>query len=348
MVDVGAAAVVADAVAVGPAVGDVQPPSAVAAAQQAGEKRVAAAHGAAHHQAPAVGVVGDQALVPLELRPGKVAFVVIHDQHVPFLAVAAMAAADPLAPVLDGDAARRPAEGVGAAVDRVGQEAVNGVVDRQLPDDPPTRPRPSRRRQQHLLLAQPEMHLADALELRELPEHQPDRLAHALVGILGDPVVPDLHIAHGDAEEELAAARLLAQRLERALAQDRQLHLAHRALHAEQQAVVRQARIVDAVLVGQADSPRARRTRAACASRARCARAATPPPPARCRRAPRRSPAAAARSQGGRRRRRSGRGRRRSPPAPPSRAGAPDPRAPYCRRRLSWLCSSWSCVDCRT
>lgn len=153
MIDVGAAAVVAHAVAVGPAIGDVQPPPAMAAAQQAGQQRVAAADRATHHQAPAVGVVGDQALVPLELGPGDVALVVIHEQHVPVLAVAAMAAADPLAPVLHGDVARRPAEGVGAAVERIGQEVVDRVVDRWLSDDAPPVLDRLDARQQHLLLA---------------------------------------------------------------------------------------------------------------------------------------------------------------------------------------------------
>ena len=55
-------------------------------------------------------------------------------------------------------------------------------------------------------------HLADALELPELSEHEADRLADAQVGFLGDAVLPD---------------------------------------HAEQQAVVRQAWIVDVILVGQ-------------------------------------------------------------------------------------------------
>ena len=59
-----------------------------------------------------------------------------------------------------------------------------------------------------------------------------------------------LHVADGDGEQQLAAARLLLQGFERALAKQRQLHLAHRALHAEQQAIVGMARIVDAVLVG--------------------------------------------------------------------------------------------------
>ena len=63
-------------------------------------------------------------------------------------------------------------------------------------------------------------------------------------------VVADPHVADGDRHEQLATTRLLLQRLERALAQHRQLHLAHRTLHAEQQSVVGMARIVNAVLVG--------------------------------------------------------------------------------------------------
>ena len=137
-----------------------------------------------------------------------------------------MAAADAFAAVLDGHAARGPAEGIGPAIDRVGQHPAHAVVDRQLPDNPPKLALGLDRGQQHLLLAQPEMHLPDAPELGELAEHQADRRLHAQIRILGDPVAPDLHVAHGDAEEELAAARLLAQRLERALAQQRQLHLA--------------------------------------------------------------------------------------------------------------------------
>ncbi len=44
----------------------------------------------------------------------------------------------------------------------------------------------------------------------------------------------DLHVADRYGEKELAAPRLLTQRFQRALAQNRQFHLAHRALHAEQ------------------------------------------------------------------------------------------------------------------
>ena len=71
------------------------------------------------------------------------------------------------------------------------------------------------------------MDLPDALELGELPEHEANRFLHAPVGVLRDPVVPDLHVAACDAQEQLTATRLLPEGFERALAQQRQLHLAH-------------------------------------------------------------------------------------------------------------------------
>ena len=57
--------------------------------------------------------------------------------------------------------------------------------------------------------------------------------------------------AHRNEESQLAAERLLMPRLVRALTKQRQLVLAHRALEAEQQSVVAQARIVDALGVDE-------------------------------------------------------------------------------------------------
>jgi len=53
--------------------------------------------------------------------------------------------------------------------------------------------------------------------------------------------------AHRNEESQLASGRLLMPRLVGALTKQRQLELAHRALEAEQQPVVAQARIVDAL-----------------------------------------------------------------------------------------------------
>ena len=87
------------------------------------------------------------------------------------------------------------------------------------------------------------------LELGELREDEPNGLLHALVRVLLDAVAPDFHIAGGNAENERAAARLLLQRLLRALAEQRQFKFAHRPFHAEQQPIIGMARIVDSILV---------------------------------------------------------------------------------------------------
>src|SRR5215470_13705 len=84
---------------------------------------------------------------------------------------------------------------------------------------------------------------------RQTWRDQCDRLLHAAVGVFLDAVARTLHIADRYSKEELAAGRLLLQGFERALTEQRQLHLAHRAFHAEEQAVVWMLWIIDAILV---------------------------------------------------------------------------------------------------
>src|SRR5262245_3601899 len=93
------------------------------------------------------------------------------------------------------------------------------------------------------------MHLPRTLELGEFPEDELNGLLHALVRILLDPVASDFHVARGNTKNQGAAARLLTQRLLRALAEQRQFKLAHRPLHAEQQPIIGMASIVDSILV---------------------------------------------------------------------------------------------------
>ena len=257
MVDLAAPAVIAARAAVLAAVGDMQLAAAVAAPQQAGQQRLAAPDRAAAHEAFAVGIVGDQPLVPLELRPANVTLVMVADQNLPGAAILAEAAHDPLAAGLDRDAAAGAAEDIGAGIDRVRQQVVQGVVDRQLPDHLAAFRTIFGRRQRQALLAHPEMDLPHRLQLGELGEGERDRLLNATIGVLLDAIVRRLEVADRHGEEEFAAAGLLLQGFERALAEQRQLHLAHRALHAEQQAIVRMPRIVDAVLVDdqRADQP---------------------------------------------------------------------------------------------
>src|SRR5271166_2071531 len=93
------------------------------------------------------------------------------------------------------------------------------------------------------------MHLSHALKLGELRKDNPDGIPHLLVRVLLDPVASGLHVAGGDTKEQRAAARFLPQSLLRALPKQRQLQLAHRSLHAERQAIIGMASIVDSVLV---------------------------------------------------------------------------------------------------
>lgn len=242
-------AVIPTGVAVSAGVGNVQLAPAMATAQKAGEQSLAPAQRTAAHRVLAVGIVCDQAEVPLVVRPAQITLMVIRDQHLPVLALLLEAAHHLLAAGLDADAAAGASEGIGAGVDRVGQDMQDRVVDWQLPFDHAAFGAISGRGQWDAFVPEPEVHLTHRMHLGELGEDESDRLRNAPIRILLDTVVADAHIADGDRHEQLAAARFTLQRLERALAQHRQLHLAHGALHAEQQAIVGMARIVDAVLV---------------------------------------------------------------------------------------------------
>src|SRR5450759_2316613 len=78
---------------------------------------------------------------------------------------------------------------------------------------------------------------------------QPNRLAHAQVGIHFDFFAAHFHIANGYREEELTPPRLLLQSFHRTGAQERQLELAHRPLHAQQQPIVWMARFIGPILI---------------------------------------------------------------------------------------------------
>src|SRR5271169_1326676 len=83
VVDQGSSAVIARDVTFGPAVGDVQLASAVAATEQPGQQSLSPPHRAAARPALAVGVVVDQALIPLERIPTNIALMVVTDQNLP-------------------------------------------------------------------------------------------------------------------------------------------------------------------------------------------------------------------------------------------------------------------------
>src|SRR3954470_21114879 len=101
------------------------------------------------------------------------------------------------------------------------------------------------------------MDLAYSLQLGEFVEGEHNRLLHPTIRVFLDAIVRRLHVADRYGKEELAAPGLLFQCFKRALAKQRQLHLAHRAFHAEEQAIVGMPRVIDAILIDdqRADQP---------------------------------------------------------------------------------------------
>jgi hypothetical protein len=183
-------------------------------AQEPGEKRLAAPHRSLDRGAAFAGcVVGNHALVPLELVPGDIARVVILEQNIPFGQGAAHTASHALAAVLDTHPARRAPESIGAGIDRVGQNVVHGVVGRQSPGDAARLGTVRFNGQGDALVAQPDMDLTSTLELGELGEDEPQCVLDPLVRVLLNPVSARLHIAGRNAQEQRATTRFLLQRL---------------------------------------------------------------------------------------------------------------------------------------
>src|SRR6476661_2674381 len=110
-------------------VGHIHLSAAMAASEQARENEFALPRRPARDGAAFSGsVVRNHTLVPFELLPTDIALVLIFEQHVPFRAGAPKSASHTLSPVLDDDLARRAPKGVGASIDRIGEDVVHRVV----------------------------------------------------------------------------------------------------------------------------------------------------------------------------------------------------------------------------
>ena len=145
----------------------------MAAAQKPSQQQLSAPDRPSDRGAFARCIVGNHALVLLERAPGDIALVLILEQHVPLGQWAPQAALDALATILDGHLARRASKGIRPGMDRVRQDIVDGVVERQLPDDAA----PLRRfmrfdGQGDALVTQPDVNLTNALEFGKFGKHQ--------------------------------------------------------------------------------------------------------------------------------------------------------------------------------
>ena len=204
-----------------------------------------------------VGIVRNQPLIPFELPPRNVSFVVVFDQNLPIAPVPSQAANHSFAASLDCHARTTAPKDIRAGIDRIGEDMMQGVVDGKFPFQRPFTCSRNNRRQDDLFMPHPHEDLPYRLKFGEFGEYKCDRISHSTIRNQFDPIIVGFHVAYCDSQEELPAAGLLLHRLDRALAEDIYFHLAHRAFHPKHQSVVGHARIVDAVFV---DNQRAHET----------------------------------------------------------------------------------------
>src|ERR1700756_2824705 len=124
------------------AIADVNLAAAMTTAQKPRQEQFSAPYCSGDRGAYAGRIVGNHTLVPVELAPGDITFVLILEQHIPFRPRAPQTALDALAAVLDAHLAHRAAKGIGAGIDGIGQNVVDRVVARQLPGNAPPLRRP--------------------------------------------------------------------------------------------------------------------------------------------------------------------------------------------------------------
>ena len=196
-----------------------------------------------------MGVGGQDRLVPIELGPVDVALVMIVDHHVPGLGGLVVPVGLPCPPLFDHDALLAFAVDVGARIEGVLQQPDHVAVADRRPVEGDGAPAVGGPREDHVLGGKRPMYLPRAAQLAEAYEDQTDHLLQAKIGIEVDPGLAMPDVAHGYADTQLAPARLGAGGVKHARPDHAQLELADRALHAEEQPIVRQARIINAVEV---------------------------------------------------------------------------------------------------
>ena len=145
-----------------------------------------------------------------------------------------------------------PAVDVGAGVGRVAEEAHDGAEGGRLPDQRPVAlaRRLPRGKGQTLRLERAHHGPPDA-EPPEGGEEVGQALAHLRVRVQLPAAVGPPDVPHRQGEPEEALAGLVPAALVQAQAQREQLRLGERPLHAQQEAVVRVAGVVDGRLVGE-------------------------------------------------------------------------------------------------
>src|ERR1035437_1179764 len=213
-------------------------------AQQPSEQRLTVFDRSAHRVTPRIVVVGNHRLIALIDIPVNVTLMVIQDQYCPVLATALHLSTDLLLPGLKPHHGLAAPVRVCSGIDRVLQHAEHRVVPSGQPDDRTPLFWPANDRQLNMLPIKPEIDLPHAAQLRKFAKDQIDSGPHPGIRIFLDTVVRSFDVPDRDPSNQGAPLRLLQQRRVRTLAETRDFHLADRALHAQQQSVVRESGVI--------------------------------------------------------------------------------------------------------
>jgi hypothetical protein len=229
-------------------VDDAQSASAPPAYQKASKQRASAA--ARLRTVPAaVRVGGELLLVPLELVPVDVAFVVTlqQDLTVPKRAMMAVGLARPAGN--DLGSVDTFAVSVNAGMERVLQHRNDIAVSNWRPIERCHPLAVGRAREMQLLDLERQMHLAGAAEFAKAPEDLARDFLNPEIRIEAETNVSMPYVADWHGDPEFAPSRLGPGCVEHPRSQNAEFELTDTALHTQKQAIVRTTGIVDAIKV---------------------------------------------------------------------------------------------------
>src|SRR5207237_8413336 len=132
---------------------------------------------------------------------------VIADQHPPFLPPARNTVSDDFASAVEPGARAGAAKNVGAGIDRIGQQPMNGIVAWRAPLHGPPLATMDSNRPVDPLLPPPQGELAHAANLAELAEHQRQRLPEPPIGVPFQAIIRAGPAADPDRAVQAAPAR---------------------------------------------------------------------------------------------------------------------------------------------
>ena len=232
-------------------IGDLEATATSGATKQTDQQRLAATTGFDLADT-AVGVRRELLLVPLELGPVDIAFVMILEHDLPFLERLSVSVSLLRTPIDDRRAMLALPVDVGAGVEGVLEDRYDVAIADRRPVEGDHSLAVGRSRKMQLVRRQGQENLPRAAQLAEPREDETDRLLEPYVGVEAEAnlAVPDVTDRHAD--PQLAAPRLGSRRIVHPGAQDAEFELADTALHSQQEPVVRAARVINPVEINDA------------------------------------------------------------------------------------------------